>query len=103
MITPKGTRATEAGRIHTMRYIDKTGCKSAFEKGKDSDIQKMGALTRTATKIAEANKLGLMKTRQGFYRVIKECGLGAYEDAFSNLAEVDDFLKHLDQHEDTKY
>ena len=86
-----------------MRYIDKTGCKSAFEKGKDSDIQKMGALTKTATKIAEANKLGLMKTRQGFYRVIKECGLGAYEDAFSTLAEVDDFLKHLDQHEDTKY
>ena len=103
MITPKGTRAPEAERVYTMRYIDKTGCKSAFEKGNDSDIQKMGALTRTATKIAEANKLGLMKTRQGFYRVIKECGLGAYEDAFSTLAEVDDFLKHLDQHEDTKY
>ena len=86
-----------------MRYIDKTGCKSAFEKGADHEIQKMGALTRTATKIAEANRLGVMKTRQGFYRVIKECGLGAYEDAFANLAEVDDFLKHLEEHEDTKY
>ena len=86
-----------------MRFIDKTGCKSAFEKGKDSNIQRKGELTRAATKIAEENKLGLMKTRQGFYRVVKECGLGAYEDAFSTLAEVDDFLKHLDQHEDTKY
>ena len=86
-----------------MRFIDKTGCKSAFEKGADHEIQSMGKLTRTACKIAEQNRLGLMKTRQGFYRVIKECGLGAYEDAFSTLAEVDDFLKHLDQHEDTKY
>ena len=86
-----------------MRFIDKTGCKSAFEKGADHEIQSMGKLSRTACKIAEQNRLGLMKTRQGFYRVIKECGLGAYEDAFANLAEVDDFLKHLDQHEDTKY
>ena len=86
-----------------MRYIDKTGCKSAFEKGKDSNIQRKGELTRAATKIAEENKLGLMKTRQGFYRIIKECGLGAYEDAFETLAEVDDFLKHLADHEDTKY
>ena len=86
-----------------MRFIDKTGCKSAFEKGADHEIQSMGKLTRASTKIAETNKLGLMKTRQGFYRVIRECGLGAYEDAFSTLTEVDDFLKHLDQHEDTKY
>ena len=86
-----------------MRYIDKTGCKSAFEKGKDSEIQKLGALTRTATRIAEKNGLGLLKTRQGFYRVIRECGLGAYADAFATLAQVDDFLKHLDEHENTKY
>ena len=86
-----------------MRYIDKTGCKSAFEKGKDSNIQRKGELTRAATKIAEQNHLGVMKSRQGFYRIIRECGLGAYEDAFSTLAEVDDFLKHLDRHEDTKY
>ena len=103
MITPKGTRARREERKQTMRYIDKTGCKSAFEKGKDSNIQRKGELTRAATKIAEENKLGLMKTRQGFYRIIKECGLGAYEDAFSTLAEVDDFFKHLDQHEDTKF
>lgn len=86
-----------------MRFIDKTGCKSAFEKGKDSEIKSMGKLTRTACRIAEQNKLGVMKTRQGAYRIIKECGLGAYEDFFSSLAEVDDFLKHLDRHENTKY
>ena len=103
MITPKGTRARREERKPTMRFIDKTGCKSAFEKGKDSNIQRKGELTRAATKIAEENKLGLMKTRQGFYRIIKECGLGAYEDAFSTLAEVDDFLKHLADHEDTKF
>ena len=86
-----------------MRYIDKTGCKSAFEKGKDSNIQSMGKLTKTACRIAEQNRLGVLKTRQGCYRVIKESGLGAYEDFFITLAEVDDFLKHLDQHESTKY
>ena len=86
-----------------MRYIDKTGCKSAFEKGKDSNIQSMGKLTKTACRIAEQNRLGLLKTRQGGYRVIKESGLGAYEDFFTTLAEVDDFLKHLDRHESTKY
>ena len=86
-----------------MRYIDRTNCKSAFEKGKDSNIQRKGELTRAATKIAEENKLGVMKAGQGFYRVIRECGLGAYEDTFSTLAEVDEFLKHLDEHEDTKY
>lgn len=86
-----------------MRFIDKTGCKSAFEKGKDISIQSLGKLTKTACRIAEQNKLGLLKTRQGCYRVIKESGLGAYEDFFTDLAEVDDFLKHLDRHESTKY
>ena len=86
-----------------MRYIDKTGCKSAFEKGKDSNIQSMGKLTKTACRIAEENKLGLLKTRQGCYRIIKECGLGAYEDFFTDLKEVDAFLKDLANHESTKY
>ena len=86
-----------------MRYIDKTGCKSAFEKGKDSNIQRKGELTRAATKIAEQNHLGVQRMRDGFYRIIRECGLGAYEYVFSTLAEVDDFLKHLDEHEDTKF
>ena len=86
-----------------MRFIDKTGCKSAFEKGKDSSIQSLVKLTKTACRIAEQNKLGLLKTRQGCYRVIKESGLGAYEEFFTDLAEVDDFLKHLDRHESTKY
>ena len=78
-----------------MRFIDKKGCKSAFEKGADKDIKTMGKLTRTATKIAENKRLGLLKNRQGYYRVIKECGLGAYEDFFSTLEEVDTFLKGL--------
>ncbi len=86
-----------------MRYIDKTGCKGAFEKGKNSEIKSMGKLTKTACHIAEQNRLGLLKTRQGYYRVIRESGLGAYEDFFTTLAEVDDFLKHLDQHENTRY
>ena len=86
-----------------MRYIDKTGCKSAFEKGKDAEIKSMGKLTKTACRIAEQNRLGLLKTCQGCYRIIKECGLGAYEDFFTTLAEVDDFLKYLDRHESTKY
>lgn len=85
-----------------MRYIDRTGLKPT-ERGKDREVRSMGALTRTATRIAEENGLGVMKTHQGFYRVIKRCGLGAYEDAFADLAQVDDFLKHLDEHEDTKY
>lgn len=53
--------------------------------------------------IAKENGLGLLKTRQGSFRIIKESGLGAYEDFFANLAEVDDFLKHLDAHKSTKY
>lgn len=68
-----------------MRYIDHTNCKKAFEKGEDHEIQSLGKLTRTATKIAEAN------------------GLGAYGDVLSSLAEVDAFFKNLDSHKATKY
>lgn len=78
-----------------MRYIDKTNCKSAFEKGIDKDIKSMGALTRTATKIAESKKLGLLKNRQGAYRVISQSGLGKYEEFFYSLEEVDKFIKSL--------
>ncbi len=78
-----------------MRYIDKTGCKSAFEKGKNMEIGRLGKLTKTATKIAERKHLGLLKTRLGAYRIIKESGLGAYEDFFCSLEEVDAFLKGL--------
>lgn len=85
-----------------MRYIDRTGCKSIHEKGKDSEITKMGKLTRTATKIAEQNGLGLLKTHWGVYRVIRACGLGAYNEDLADLAEVDDFLKHLDDHKDAR-
>ena len=78
-----------------MRFIDKTGCKSAFEKGVDKGITSLGKLTRTAIKIAEKKGLGLLKNRQGSYRVIKESGLGAYEDFFETLEEVDTFLKKI--------
>ena len=79
-----------------MRFIDKTGCKSAFEKGASKEIKSLGKLTRTATKKAEENKLGVLKTRQGFYRVIKECGLGgACDEFFKDLAEVDRYLRSL--------
>lgn len=78
-----------------MRYIDKTNCKSAFEKGIDKEIKSLGELTAVACKIAKEKKLGVLKTRLGHYRVIKESGLGAYEDFFTNLKEVDSFLKKL--------
>lgn len=91
------------GSGHPMRYIDHINCKSAFERGESREIKSMGKLTRTATKIAEANGLGVLRNRQGAYRIIKACGLGAYEDFLSSLAEVDDFFKHLDAHKSTKY
>ena len=85
-----------------MRYIDRTGCGSIREKGIDRDIKKMGKLTRTATKIAEQNRLGVLKNGRGYYLVIRECGLGAYNDMLKDLGEVDDYLKHLDRHEDAR-
>ena len=81
-----------------MRYIDHTG-KKALERGESREIK----LSRTATKIAEENGLGVLKTRQGAYRIIKACGLGAYSDAFGTLAEVDRFFKTLDKHSATRY
>ena len=86
-----------------MRYIDHTNCKTAFEKGKNYEIQILGKLTRKATKIAEENGLGVLKNRQGCYRIIKKSGLGAYEDVLCTLAEVDAFFKSLDSHKATKY
>ena len=80
-----------------MRYIDRTG-KEMNERGADAEITKMGKLTRTATKIAEQNGLGLLKTHFGTYRVISQSGLGAYMTDLKDLAEVDDFLKNLDAH-----
>ena len=78
-----------------MRYIDKTSCKSAFERGNSKEIKKLGDLTEMACKIAKENGLGVMKTRQGYYRVIKESGLGYSEDFFKTLEEVDRFFKGL--------
>ena len=83
-----------------MRYIDKTNCKSAFEKGNSVEITSFGKLTKEACKIAKANGLGLMKTRQGTY---KESGLGAYRDILSSLDEADGFFKNLEAHKVTKY
>lgn len=81
-----------------MRYIDRTGCRSISEKGKDQEITSMGKLTRTATRIAEANGLGLLKTHWGVYKIIRACGLGAYTDSLEDLGSVDAYLKNLDQH-----
>lgn len=81
-----------------MRYIDHTG-KKALEKGESREIK----LSRTATKIAEENGLGVLKTRTGAYRIIKASGLGAYEDVLGSLVEVDRFFKTLDKHTATRY
>ncbi len=77
-----------------MRYIDRKNCKSAFEKGESREVKSMGALTREAVRIAEQNGLGVMRTRSGAFRIIRACGLGAYEDFFSTLGEVDTFIKN---------
>ena len=86
-----------------MKFIDHINCKGAFERGESHEVFRMGELTRTATKIAEANGLGIIRTRQGVYRIIKTSGFGVYEGFFASLMEVDDFFKHLDAHEGTKY
>lgn len=86
-----------------MRYIDRTGCKAIKEKGKDQEIKSMGSLTRKATKTAEENNLGLLKTSWGAYRIIKKSGLGAYEDVLSTLEEVNEFFLNLEDHKATRY
>ena len=86
-----------------MRFIEKTGCKSAFEKGNSKEVTSLGKLTKEACKIAKANGLGVLKTRQGAYRIIKESGLGAYNIFFTDLAEVDDFFKNLEAYKDARY
>jgi hypothetical protein len=85
-----------------MRFIDRTGCRLG-EKGLDREVKTMGQLTRTATKIAEQNDLGLVLTHYGSFRIIKASGLTAYEDVLWTLKEVDTFLKNLDAHKATKY
>lgn len=78
-----------------MRFIDRTNCKGIHEKGIDSDIKSLGKLTKTAVKIAESKRLGLLKTHYGTYKVIRESGLGAYNQDFESLQEVNAFLKNL--------
>ena len=85
-----------------MRYIDRTGCKRLRDIGKDAEITRMGKLSRAATKIAEKNRLGLMKTHWGVFKIIRESGLGAYTDELATLEEVDAYLKNLAEHEDAK-
>ena len=70
---------------------------------KEKKVSKLGDLTQEACKIAEINKLGLLKTSHGFYRLTNLKGDCAYEDIFETLEEVDRFLKTLDEHADTKY
>lgn len=85
-----------------MRYIDCTN-KKATERGNDKEISSLGALSEKATKIAESNRLGVLKTSWGPYRIIKASGLGAYEDILGSLEEVNAFLLNLKAHENTKY
>ena len=85
-----------------MRYIDRTG-KARHERGEDREIRSLKALTEAATRIAEENGLGILKTSWGAYRIIKKSGLGAYADTLASLAEADAFLKDLDAHKITRY
>ena len=78
-----------------MRFIDRTG-KKFGERGESKNIERMGKLTRKATRIAEEKGLGVLKTHFGAYRVIKESGLGgACDEVFKDLAEVDEYLRSL--------
>lgn len=78
-----------------MRFIDRTG-KKFGERGESRNIEKMGKLTKKATRVAEERKLGLLKTSHGPYRIIKECGLGgACDRDFRSLEEVDEYLRSL--------
>ncbi len=78
-----------------MRFIDRTG-KKFGERGESRNIEKMGKLTKKATRVAEERKLGLLKTSHGPYRIIKECGLGgACDRVFRSLEEVDEYLRSL--------
>lgn len=81
-----------------MRYLDRTG-KRTNERATERYITELGSLTKKATRIAEENGLGLLKTHFGSYKVIRACGLGAYRTELKDLKEVDGFLKNLDKHE----
>ena len=86
-----------------MRYIDRTGCQDLHEKAKtDKNIKSMGALTRKATAIAEQEGLGLLRLHWGEYKVIKECGLGAFSKVFDTLEEVNEFLLGLPERDYTR-
>ena len=77
-----------------MRYIDRTG-KARNEKGESKEIRSMGDLTKEACRKAESLRLGVMKTSQGAYKVIRACGLGYEMNAFETLKEVDTYIKSI--------
>ena len=78
-----------------MRFIDRTGKKHG-ERGESRDVKRLGSLTREATMIAEERNLGVLKTSHGPFRIIRESGLGgACDKDFSNLGEVDAYLRNL--------
>ena len=77
-----------------MRYIDRTG-KARNEKGESKEIRSMGDLTKEASRKAESLRLGVMKTSQGVYKVIRACGMGYEMNAFGTLKEVDTYIKSI--------
>lgn len=77
-----------------MRYIDRTG-KARNEKGESKEIRSMGDLTKETCLKAESMRLGVMKTSQGAYKVIRACGLGYEMNAFGTLKEVDTYIKSI--------
>ena len=77
-----------------MRYIDRTG-KARNEKGESKEIRSMGDLTKEACRKTESLRLGVMKTSQGAYKVIRACGLGYEMNEFGTLKEVDTYIKSI--------
>lgn len=85
-----------------MMYLDRTNCKSMKDKGVWSEVQKVGALSRKATKIAEQNGLAVLASSHGDFRIIFSCGFGAYRCFFKTLAEVNEFFLNLDSYKNER-
>ena len=80
-----------------MRYIDRKGTKSPFERAtNDRNVKSLPGFPAYAARIMEANGLALLRTSWGVYRIIKASGLGCpernYPD-FETIFDAADFVE----------
>lgn len=63
-----------------------------FEKGIDKTFV---GLTKENTIKMEAKELGIMKRSDGYYRIIRECGLECgIDNFFTNAKELNEYIKN---------